>query len=242
MKSIFIRLFIILSSYLFSQDKISVNYVFNYEYDISKSDDPKVIELYKVSNSKTADYTLFTTKDESFFYKINKINNNQDDSELNSIPLPDGEHYFNYNDKYQASNLDFRGQLILIKDTLECPKWVISREQNEILGYKVRKAIVNKGIVTDIAWFAPDLPFKSGPKFYCGLPGVILKVETTLDQDDGIHKMYYNATKVELNNKIKIIEPKKGKIFTENEFTKYFNDLFRIEAEIENNKVETKID
>ena len=57
-----------------------------------------------------------------------------------------------------------------------------------------------------------------------------------------MHQHIYTAIKVELNDKAKIIKPTKGELMMVDDFVVYFNEIFRIEAELENNKVDRKID
>lgn len=242
MKLFILTFLILFTSTLFSQNKLVINYHFNYQFDTSTSADPKTIELYKASNKNTGDYVLITSKQESTFNKIDKINNNQDnDPSIKDIPVPSVNIYNDFANNYSLDNLDFRGKKLLIKDSLNSFKWIIKRDLDDILGYKVKKAIAKKANITYEAWFAPSLPFKSGPLSYFGLPGAILKLAIILDQNDGVHKRSYTATEVKLDNNAVILKPTKGKILTKKEFEDYFNEIFRIEAEIENNKVDTNI-
>lgn len=240
---LFIPTFLMLfASTLFSQNKLVVNYRFNYQFDTSTPTDPKTIALYKASNNNTGDYILITSKDESLFNKIEKLDNNQKDSNINNIPVPSGMNYINFNDEINIYNLEFKGQKILIKDSLSSFKWIIQKDREKYLGYDVKKAFAKNNNIIYEVWFAPDLPFKSGPGLIWGLPGIILKLEIIMNQSDGIHKRYYNATKIELNNNAIITKPSKGKVFTEKEFIKYFNEQLKIEAEMKNNRIDTKID
>lgn len=227
---------------LFGQEKLIVNYFFNYEFDTSKSTDDKTIQLYKESNKNTGEYLLISSNEESIFNNIEKINNNQENNRSENISIPLSKNYINYKEHYLLDSFEFQGKKIIVKDFLAKYNWIIEKDQDEIIGYKVKKAIAKKDNIIYEAWFAPSLPFKSGPGNYWGLPGVILKLGIYMNQDDGIHKRYYSATKVELNDKVTIVRPTKGMVFTENEFIAYFNEQFRIQNEIENSKVNTKID
>jgi len=239
-KKIIILFSVIFTSVLFAQDKLVINYNFIYEFDLSKSTDPKTVETFKESNKNTSDYILITSKEESIFNKVEKIDNSQ--NKTGGISTPSANLYSNFKDNYRLDNLEFRGKKMLIKDSLTSFKWFIQKDSGEILGYKVKKATAKRNNITYEAWYAPSLSFKSGPEFYWGLPGVILKVAVIMDQNDGIHKRFYTATDIKINNKAIILKPTKGKVLTKKEFEDYFNELFRIEAEIKNNKVNTKID
>lgn len=63
-------------------------------------------------------------------------------------------------------------------------EWEIKDEYDEILGYRVQKAVRKSLELDDVvpfgdvtAWFAIDLPFSAGPERYHGLPGLILRLE-----------------------------------------------------------------
>ncbi len=85
--------------------------------------------------------------------------------------------------------------------------WNISNETKDILGYKVikatRKPIYEDKIESDIVvWFAPDLPYFTGPEYYLGLPGLVLEAGCPEDKLWG----YYTAKKVEFINE-KLTKP-----------------------------------
>lgn len=54
--------------------------------------------------------------------------------------------------------------------------WNVLPEYNEILGYKVQKAITKYKGRNWIAWFCSDIPISDGPYKFKGLPGLILKI------------------------------------------------------------------
>lgn len=96
----------------------------------------------------------------------------------------------------------------LVYDTLDF-NWKIINEEKLIDAFRVIKAVgtANKHerIVTVIAWFAPELPFRHGPYGIGNLPGLILEMQigTTL----------YVAREIILKNNTDYIEiPKKGKL------------------------------
>jgi GLPGLI family protein len=93
--------------------------------------------------------------------------------------------------------------------------WQITNEKKVILGYEVQKAsakvfyeklvipekLKNTGVVdrfedaSVIAWFSSELPFSAGPAGYYGLPGVILELSYTTNDD------YFRATSIDLSGK-----------------------------------------
>ncbi|MDY6025545.1 GLPGLI family protein [Bergeyella zoohelcum] len=67
-------------------------------------------------------------------------------------------------------------------------KWEITDEEKVINGYKVKKAITKSFEIEEgedyylgnaVAWFAPDIPYSTGPARYYGLPGLILELTYT---------------------------------------------------------------
>lgn len=97
----------------------------------------------------------------------------------------------------------------LIKDTLTKFNWKLSNEEQEINGYKCKKAIAGQ----TTAWYCPEIPINDGPYIFWGLPGLIIKLQ---HQNKTI-----TATKIDLSDsysKIKI--PNEGKEVSRKEFNK----------------------
>ena len=55
--------------------------------------------------------------------------------------------------------------------------WQILPDTSDFKGYKIQKAVVSFGGRQWTAWFAPDIKISDGPYKFCGLPGLILKLE-----------------------------------------------------------------
>jgi GLPGLI family protein len=60
--------------------------------------------------------------------------------------------------------------------------WSLSEGQNMILGYKCQKAVCNFRGRNYIAWYTTDIPLKSGPYKFGGLPGLILAISDTKNE------------------------------------------------------------
>lgn len=56
-------------------------------------------------------------------------------------------------------------------------KWQILPDTSDFKGHKIQKAVVSFGGRQWTAWFAPDIKISDGPYKFCGLPGLILKLE-----------------------------------------------------------------
>lgn len=111
---------------------------------------------------------------------------------------------------------EFFTRKFLIKDKSEEKKWKLTGESKEILGYMCQQATTGDSAEKVIAWFTPEIPVSSGPASHGQLPGMILEVEA----DEG--KLIITASSITLEkvDKKEIVEPKKGKVVTRDEFKK----------------------
>lgn len=69
--------------------------------------------------------------------------------------------------------------------------WKIEPETSKIGNYEVQKATTNFGGRKWIAWFTTEIPFQEGPYKFCGLPGMILKIEDS----KGDHTFTFSGNK-----------------------------------------------
>jgi Protein of unknown function (Porph_ging). len=61
-------------------------------------------------------------------------------------------------------------------------KWNLSDETKTIIGYNCRKASCNFRGRSYIAWYTMDVPLKTGPYKFSGLPGLILSIFDTANE------------------------------------------------------------
>ncbi len=159
-----------------------------------------------------------------------------------------GNYYKNTQTKIAAKENEFSGKNFLIKDNLITYEWKMEQETKMIgenLCFKAttvverpvrdtsfrfgrrnnndeekkeepKEDIVELVIVT--AWYTLDIPVSHGPSDYWGLPGLILEVS------DGNTQIL--CTKIVMNPKEKteIAEPTKGKVVTQKEYDKIFEE------------------
>lgn len=59
--------------------------------------------------------------------------------------------------------------------------WTIEEAADTIRKYKVQKATCRFGGRDWVAWFCADIPINDGPYKFCGLPGLIVKLNDTRD-------------------------------------------------------------
>lgn len=69
------------------------------------------------------------------------------------------------------------GPIFKYEEKMPLMDWLILPEKQELLGYSCQKATCRFRGRDWIAWFAWEIPFSDGPWKFCGLPGLILKIE-----------------------------------------------------------------
>ncbi len=144
--------------------------------------------------------------------------------------------YTNQNESYS--------KLFLIKDTLKKYDWKLSNETKNIGIYTCYKATkthereVFKSMsftssddkdsetedeeekesemetITTTAWYTPQIPVSTGPGNYYGLPGLILEI------NDGSQTLICSKIVLNPKDKVKIVEPKKGKEISQEDYDK----------------------
>ena len=143
--------------------------------------------------------------------------------------------YKNTRDNRYTSARDVFGKEFLVKDALEHPEWVMTKETKQIGEYTCYKATYEREqqnmtrirvdndddntveeasteMITVEAWYTPDIPVAHGPSLYGGLPGLIMEVK------DGNVTTICSQIVLNPKEKIAIEEPTKGKVLTEEAF------------------------
>jgi GLPGLI family protein len=161
---------------------------------------------------------------------------------------PSGDYYKNIQTKTSTKENEFSGKNFLIKDNLITYEWKMEQESKMIGQYLCFKAttVVERPVRSDnfrfgrrnnneeekkeepkeevmelvivTAWYTLDVPVGHGPGDYWGLPGLILEI------NDG--NMQILCAKIVMNPKEKaeIRAPKKGKVVTQKEYDKIFEE------------------
>lgn len=178
-----------------------------------------------MNSSRDVDYTLTINKEKALFVKVEKMKNDSDTS-LNLTSLLAGDTF--YSDIQKKENIQaifvFGNNFLITRKSV---KWHLLPETKKINGYNCKKATATiqfmrygrKMPKKVTAWYCPDIPLNFGPKFYNGLPGLILKLQ------EG--KLTFYATKIILNPKknITIKKPFKGQLVTIETLSKIATEL-----------------
>ena len=143
-------------------------------------------------------------------------------------------YYKNINEKRFSNQTEIQGKRFLVKDKLPEHKWEMSTETKNIGTYTCYKVSYSKEVenkyvtfkngesVLEIkketilitAWYTTQVFVSKGPDNYQGLPGLMLEV------NDGKTTVVFIAIILNPSQKNKIQEPKKGKVGSQEKFTK----------------------
>ncbi|SHL48252.1 GLPGLI family protein [Flavobacterium xanthum] len=190
--------------------------------------DPEFKELneatVKIANQQTCTLNFNSTQSSSVLdkYLCSDAENNRlvrMATSMAFIVTNESDYFF---DKLSntAVKRDDNGNLIKkIHNKLD---WEITTESKVIDGYLCYKAIYydkfinRKGVnrsIPIVAWFAPSLPYGYGPKYFNGLPGLILEL------NDRETTFYATSIKILRGTEIKIDFPK-GKTVSQEQHSK----------------------
>lgn len=235
-KNIILCLCIAITTNIFAQNKsgvieykgvINQKYVDSFLTDLKQKDIPMnikqgVVDMY--SNTTPDEYVLNFKNEESYYYY--------------NPPLDIDEQPYNVGSKAGLNSFytnNTTDSIIEISQYLgniahNPLDWEITNKTKIIGGYKCRQAVATEKLysrqghynhIKVIAWFAPDIPASFGPKYYKGLPGLILEI----DRD----KFTLTATKLNLNPKNKDVQIKRldknDKIITQEEANSRVKEL-----------------
>lgn len=105
----------------------------------------------------------------------------------------------------------------------EKPKWAISDESKEIIGYQCFKATADYRGRKWTAWFTPEIPVQDGPWKLCGLPGLILEA---YDTDKNYH-FEADGLKQNPNSEVGIFAYDEKRGYSTVSHDKFFNNWWK---------------
>lgn len=231
-------LLFILSFNIYAQN-IEVLYEKYTIFDAQKSNYSMTVNDVKLSKSEVVkrlneqmkipkEFSLITNKEISNYKAYEKIDNNNEGSRTTSYTLSsnggNGDLVKQFVSGFYYHEADVYGKKFVIKDTLQNFNWVLTKETKTINGFNVKKATAKIKDVNLTAWYAVDLPYKTGPDKYQGLPGLILEV-VQVNNDDINTVISYKSVSIIENKKNKLELPKKGKIVSLEEYKVNYKEI-----------------
>ncbi|SDS47105.1 GLPGLI family protein [Winogradskyella sediminis] len=196
-------LIILFSSFAFAQNGISIEYLSEINRDNKESSEKEVYVLdnfdeksiykpkisnniKKYVNASSLEKKWYSKKQNITAYKLSSTNTVYSTDKIVYKDLANNELFTNRilitsRAITDESDIDFNWDIVTNKDSVS------------VLGYNCQKAFTNFRGRTYVAYFTSKLPFPDGPYKFKGLPGMILKVEST----DGYYKL--EAVNINLN-------------------------------------------
>lgn len=175
------------------------------------------------------------TESKSFVLHIDGVLSNFLEVEKIQNYLPSGDEiqieFLGENKMFIHKNLDdkiiyeevYLDRKYLVTDSLVTYDWKITKDNKEIQGLNVYKAMATTpdkrfGV---IAWYCPKLNTSHGPEKYWGLPGTILELTIFhLDQNSVYESIQFITTEINLSSEEKVLLPKRSKRISKSEYNK----------------------
>lgn len=188
MKKIYF-LFIVLSSFNALAQKadkaeLRVYYNFIHVIDTNFKDKPRTENMLLVVGKNASVYTSFDQINRDIAMKKQLEEQLKEQAGSNNMkinlmstgfkPVTRVDHYYFINE----NKFFIKDRLInnyLIEQPVSSFNWNLTNDTTTIAGFVCQKATTNFKGRNWIVWFAPDLPFNTGPWKFNGLPGLVLQ-------------------------------------------------------------------
>ncbi|WP_299130900.1 GLPGLI family protein [uncultured Winogradskyella sp.] len=203
-------LLLLFCSFTLAQNGISVEYLSTINKNNSEATEQENYILYNIDNksiykpkiaNNSDKYVNAPSLEKKWHNKKQKITAYKV-SPTNTVYSTDKIIYKDFSENLLYTNRILITTRAIIDESDVDFSWDIvnSKDSINILGYKCQKAFTNFRGRTYVAYFTPQLAINDGPYKFKGLPGLILKIEST----DGYYKL--EATEVKLASGINEID------------------------------------
>lgn len=174
-----------MSAYAQQTDKglVKVQYNFIHVNDLSKPDKPYTENMVLISGKNASLYLSYDIMDWSINYDMQSQEMRKKgltQEQINEQQGPNKKfltteyyYFFRENKFYSKESICMNG--CMVEDVIERPDWKITKDTLSFSGIHAQKATAKFKGRNWTAWFAPELPFESGPWKLNGLPGLILE-------------------------------------------------------------------
>lgn len=185
-------------------------------YNFINNDAQKAQTVKLWINSSSAYSEFFDIKSTRDTLFTDTYNENVHFTKENNDPVK--EQYF-----LKKDSITFRDHIytenkfipVIVSEMMPQYNWKLENESTKIGSYTCSKATVNFRGRSYTAWYTTDVPTPFGPWKFYGLPGLIVKMESS---DKSI---LFQLTKLSLTEKEDIKKPTSGKKITFKEFVSY---------------------
>lgn len=214
---------------IYSQEIVNVNYsviptggTLENNLDVKKSKNVAPMMVGVDDELKKLNFELLIKGDKSYYHLNSVLDFNVNASRLARAFSGSSEFYQDRIKKEVIKITEFSGETFNVKLKNDA-EWIFTNETKMIIGYKCFKATRNKILrlkksnTQVIAWYCPSIAYNFGPKEFGDLPGLIIELT------DG--RITYLVNKIEFDNSLNLIFKEiKGKIISEEEFDKIYDD------------------
>lgn len=162
-----------------------------------KAQNPSIVSVFDEVEKvlPTIEFELLLCKDRSKFYQKDALAINNTADKIARSLVDDTEYYIDFKANTFESLRHFRGEEFRVQFN-PIADWQITTETKYIDTYLCYKATTKRTEKTEhavntfdvIAWFAPSIQVKGGPKQFYNLPGLILELKDA--------RITYLATKI----------------------------------------------
>lgn len=207
MKKIITQILILVTGFCFCQNQYSE---IKYYFKINNDGSPVILDCALLHNEDTYEST-FINFGFNAIPKEKKTEQKDIGGDLlvniqtyddNKGQKPEYQKSFIKDSLISHENVYGEKEYLIIKEKLPKLKWEILNDTLSILGYKTQKAKLSFRGRDYFAWFSTAINISDGPYKFYGLPGLILKIEST----DGKYTFEAYSLKLNIkNDKLSII-------------------------------------
>lgn len=218
----YLIVFVLLTVQLFAQKGVEIEYE---EISIPKIFDQngkeeklstELLEAFSVPKL----YVLQIKDHVSVFTKIEKINNSQNGSSVQFFGVLPYNSLIDFNQNQFKQEWLIETKKYIVVDSVSINKeYQLTREKSTYLGFNVKQAVIKEGDYTTYIWYASDLPNRFGPRDFINLPGLVLKVESFLN-DDPVPRYSLKAKSIHEKDKMILHQLFKAKEISKKDFEK----------------------
>ncbi|WP_322970447.1 GLPGLI family protein [Faecalibacter sp. LW9] len=212
--------FLLLFQFAFAQSGITIQYEQVSIPTFPKSEGSGGAQIdaqLKQALARPTFYELKIKDQQSFYSKIDPIDNSQGLKVVYASGIFARNLLLDFNQNLSKREWEVNHKKYIVTDTIVTHHYELTREKGMMLGYEVKKAIINFEAMKTEVWYAPALPSKFGPSTYTNLPGLVLKVVSTYKEEDE-PRFTLNATSIELKDDQNLNSLFKGKEISAQEF------------------------
>jgi GLPGLI family protein len=183
--TIYGALMLSIAAYSQQADKalVKVQYNFIHVNDLTKPDKPYTENMILISGKNASLYLSYDRMDYSINYDLQSQEArkkgltqeqfNQQQGPSKKFLTTQYYYFFRENTFYSKEDICMNG--CMVDDIIEKPDWKITKDTLSFSGIHAQKATAQFKGRNWTAWFAPELPFESGPWKLNGLPGLIIE-------------------------------------------------------------------